>query len=57
VYESSIEAIILDCVKEYNYPVCFNFPSGHDSENFALVIGNEYELRVEKNECILENKV
>jgi muramoyltetrapeptide carboxypeptidase len=45
-YNASIEGIILDAVKEYSYPVCFNFPSGHESENMALIMGQEYHLQV-----------
>lgn len=39
--------IILDKVKEYNYPVAFGFSAGHQKENYALRIGGEYEMKVE----------
>lgn len=38
--------IILDKVKEYNYPVCFDFPVGHQVDNFALKCGVLHELNV-----------
>jgi len=38
--------IIRDIVKEYRYPVCFGFPSGHTPENYALKLGMEHELTV-----------
>jgi len=38
--------IILDAVKEYDYPVCFGFPSGHESDNRALILGREVSLKV-----------
>jgi muramoyltetrapeptide carboxypeptidase len=40
------DEVIRDIVKEYDYPVCFNFPVGHEKENYALKIGGKYELTV-----------
>ena len=40
------EEIIWDIVKEYNYPVCFDFPTGHISDNRAMVIGAVIRLNV-----------
>jgi muramoyltetrapeptide carboxypeptidase len=38
--------IILDAVREYDYPVCFGFPSGHNSDNRALILGRKVRLKV-----------
>jgi len=38
--------IIADAVKEYNYPICFNFPSGHIRDNKTLILGRTVELCV-----------
>jgi len=46
--------IILDAVKEYDYPVCFGFPVSHCKENYALKIGVGYKLRVGKSKIFLE---
>ena len=43
------EEIIWDLVKEYNYPVCFNFPSGHIDDNRAMIIGKRASLSVNHN--------
>jgi muramoyltetrapeptide carboxypeptidase len=43
------EDIILDAVKEYNYPVCFDFPAGHIDRNLAMYFGREVELTVTDN--------
>jgi muramoyltetrapeptide carboxypeptidase len=40
------EEVIRDVVKDYDYPVCFNFPVGHGKENYALKIGVRYQLSV-----------
>lgn len=45
------EEVIWDLVKEFDYPVCFNFPTGHIDDNRAMVVGaavfltiNEYKV-------------
>ena len=45
-FGKNAEEIILDAVKEFNYPVCFNFPAGHIDRNLALYFGKEIELQV-----------
>ena len=46
--------IILDIIREYNYPVCFDFPVSHSDKNYALKIGVGYKLKVGKSRAILE---
>jgi len=45
--------IVLEKVKAFNYPVCFDFPVGHQKNNFALKCGVKHKLAVQINECIL----
>lgn len=52
-FGQSLEQIVLDKVKEYNYPVCFDFPVGHQKNNFALKCGLIHTLGVHLNECRL----
>ncbi|KAA6352292.1 putative murein peptide carboxypeptidase [termite gut metagenome] len=40
---------LADLVKEYKYPVCFNFPVGHVTNNLPMINGAEVELTVEEN--------
>lgn len=49
------EEVIRDIVKEYNYPLCFNFPVSHDKENYALKIGVKYKLTVKETVSLKEN--
>lgn len=46
-FGQTAEEIIFSHVKEYNYPVCFDFPAGHISDNQALVFGRKVRLEVD----------
>ena len=49
----SIEATIFETVREYNYPVFFNYPAGHDSDNRAFYIGRQAQIKVKNKKAIL----
>jgi muramoyltetrapeptide carboxypeptidase len=54
-FGKSSEEIILDTVKEYNYPIAFNIPIGHiEQENVACIIGRKTHLIVDKDKVIIE---
>ena len=42
------EEIIFSHVKDFNYPVCFGFPAGHEKKNLTLTFGAEVLLEVRK---------
>ncbi|MBO9571880.1 MAG: LD-carboxypeptidase [Chitinophagaceae bacterium] len=46
--------IVLDKVKEFNFPVCFDFPVGHQKNNYAIKCGVRHRLNVTKTSCTLE---
>jgi muramoyltetrapeptide carboxypeptidase len=48
-FGKTLEEIVLEKTKEYNYPVCFDFPVGHQKNNFALKCGVEHILTIEKS--------
>lgn len=45
--------IIRNMVKEYDYPVCYGFPVGHQEQNVALKLGVQHELKVNGKEVSL----
>jgi muramoyltetrapeptide carboxypeptidase len=45
----TLEEIVLEKISEYNYPVCFDFPVGHQVNNFALKCGVPHKLSVQNN--------
>jgi muramoyltetrapeptide carboxypeptidase len=52
-FGKGIFEIVLEKVKEYNYPVCFDFPAGHQKNNFALKCGVKHKLTVSATETLL----
>ncbi|KAA9041411.1 LD-carboxypeptidase [Ginsengibacter hankyongi] len=52
-FGKTVYEIILEKVKEYNYPVCFDFPVGHQRENYAVKCGVKYRLNVSDNSVTL----
>jgi muramoyltetrapeptide carboxypeptidase len=53
-FGQSVNEVIRDVVKEYDYPVCYNFPVSHDKENYALKIGVEYKLSASSTMAVLK---
>lgn len=43
---SSIEQLILDATAEYDIPILFKFPAGHEADNRALIFGRKIQLNV-----------
>ena len=41
--------IVQEHIKGYNFPVCFNFPAGHQPENRALIFGRHITLDIDHN--------
>ncbi|MET4081017.1 muramoyltetrapeptide carboxypeptidase [Pedobacter sp. UYP30] len=48
-FGQSAEEVLWEVVKKYDYPVCFNFPTGHIDNNIAMVLGETVTLEIEPN--------
>ncbi len=53
-FGKTIEEIVIEKITEYNYPVCFDFPVGHQKNNFALKCGVNYILNLSSLEGTLK---
>lgn len=45
-FGKTVYEMVLEKVEEYKYPVCFNFPVGHQKVNYALKCGVRHKLTV-----------
>lgn len=45
-FGKTIYEIVSEKIKEYDYPVCYDFPVGHQIDNFALKCGIKHKLNV-----------
>ena len=45
----SINELILDVLDEYNFPILFDFPAGHEKTNFPIILGRKVILDVSKS--------
>lgn len=51
-FGQSVEEVIADAVGEYTYPVCFNFPAGHFTDNRAIIFGSSVSLEVTDKQSV-----
>ena len=45
-FGKTLENIVMEKVAEYDYPVCFDFPVGHQRNNYALACGCPHSLNI-----------
>ena len=48
LWGTSVEQLILDALEDYDFPIAFNMPAGHEKDNRALVLGRMVDLKVTK---------
>ena len=45
-FGESVSEIVLHAVRDYQFPVAFSFPTGHQNPNFAWIHGAPAQLKV-----------
>jgi len=49
LWGSSVEQLILDALSEYDFPIAFNMPAGHEDDNRAMILGKIINMTVSKD--------
>jgi len=52
-FGKTLEEIVLEKINDFKFPVCFDFPVGHQKNNFALKCGVKHRLLVTEKEVTL----
>ncbi|GAL81256.1 muramoyltetrapeptide carboxypeptidase [Algibacter lectus] len=50
---TSIEQLFIDALSDYNFPIAFNVPAGHEKDNRALILGRTIDLNVSKEKSTI----
>ncbi|MDR9449031.1 MAG: LD-carboxypeptidase [Psychroflexus sp.] len=45
-FGKSAYQIIFDVIKDYDFPVFFGFPAGHEADNYPLIFGADVDLEI-----------
>ncbi len=53
-FGKTVHEIIAEAVAEFDYPVCFGFPAGHDKRNLALAFGKTWKMEVAEKGVAIE---
>ncbi len=49
LWGTSVEQLILDALANYDFPIAFNMPAGHEKDNRALILGRTIKLEVKSD--------
>ena len=52
----TLEELVLNITKEYDFPILFDFPAGHENKNFPLILGREIKMKVGKTRSSVKFK-
>lgn len=53
LWGTSVEQLVLDALANYDFPIAFNMPAGHEKDNRAMILGRTVELTVNKEQSNL----
>lgn len=56
-FGQEIHELILDKVKDQDYPVCFDIPAGHQDINYTLLLGKYYDLEVTTHKVTFNHSI
>jgi muramoyltetrapeptide carboxypeptidase len=56
-FGKTADEIIQEAVAEYDFPVCYGFPVGHEPENWAMPVGREVILEVKTDGVFLKETI
>jgi muramoyltetrapeptide carboxypeptidase len=56
-FGKSLETVVIEKVSKYKYPICFDFPTGHQKNNYALKCGVIHSLQVTETSVQLESHI
>ena len=52
-FGKTVEEIIFEKTKEFNFPIAFGFPAGHENENLGLLFGVKTKFLVQTHQSFL----
>lgn len=47
LWGTSVEQLILDALQDYDFPIAFNMPAGHETDNRAMILGRTVSINVQ----------
>jgi len=50
---TSVEQLIVDALSDYNFPIAFNMPAGHEKDNRAMIFGRTIQLKVDNTQSTI----
>ena len=53
-FGKDIKEIILDAVKEFDFPVLFDFPAGHEELNMPIILGRDIIMDINNSQSTIE---
>ncbi len=51
---TSVEQLILDALSDYDFPIAFGMPAGHEKDNRAMIFGKMIKLTVSKDKSLVQ---
>ncbi|PKQ45808.1 S66 peptidase family protein [Confluentibacter flavum] len=53
LWGSPVQQLILDTLADYDFPVAFNMPAGHEKDNRAMILGRMVDLTINKEQSTI----